>query len=207
MDRDEVLAGMKGVYERHAARFDAERAKFGLERSWLERFEALTPPGGAILDVGCGAGDPVARHFVERGYAVTGLDYAAPMIDLARARFPQAQWIVGDMREIDFGARFDGVLSWHSFFHLTADDQRETLPRLAACLKPGAPLMLTVGPAAGEVFGQVAGEPVYHASLDPDEYQARLDALGLDLVAFRADDPETDGASVLLARRRTQEDQ
>ena len=39
------------------------------------RFAALIPSGGTILDIGCGSGEPIARHLIETGHAVTGIDY------------------------------------------------------------------------------------------------------------------------------------
>lgn len=201
-DHQALAAQTQGVYERQGARFDAERAKGLFERKWLQRFEALLPPSAEILDLGCGAGEPIAQYFIGQGHRLTGVDYATSMIELARARFPAQQWQVADMRQLDLGRRFDGLIGWHSFFHLTPNEQRQTLPRLAAHLKSGGVLLLTVGPQAGEVIGHVGGEAVYHSSLDPAEYQKILQGLGLEIVDFVAEDPECDYASVLLAKKQ-----
>lgn len=197
-----IRAGMQGVYERQAARFDAERETSRLETAWLARVRTMAAPNAAVLDLGCGSGVPVARWFIERGHDVTGIDYARAMIDIAAARFPGADWRVADMRTLDLGARYGALVSWHAFFHLTADDQRAALTGFAAHAEPGAPLLLTVGPQAGEVLGHVGGEPVYHASLDQADYAAALDAAGFDVIDFQAEDVNAGGASVLLARRR-----
>jgi len=189
------------IYQRHAARFDAERAKILFERAWLDRFLEHLPPSGAVLDLGCGAGEPIARYLIDRGCDLTGIDIAPAMIDLARARFPQADWRVADMRDLALGRVFDGVIGWHSFFHLTGDEQRACLARLADHLAPGGALMLTVGHAAGETTGCVAGEPVYHASLSPEDYEEILTRLGLRLINFVAEDPDCDFATILLAQR------
>ena len=61
--------------------------------------------------------------------------------------------------------------------------------------------MLTIGPEDGEVTGRVGGEPVYHASLSPDAYQAILERLGLSLERLVAEDPDCDMHTVLLARK------
>ena len=55
-------ASIIGLYERHAASFDRERGRTLQERGWLDRFLALVPPGGCVLDVGCGMGEPIARY-------------------------------------------------------------------------------------------------------------------------------------------------
>ena len=40
----------------------------------------------------------------------------------ARARFPDAEWLVGDMRALALHRRFNGALAWDSFFHLHMND-------------------------------------------------------------------------------------
>ena len=51
------------IYERHADAWVEVRLREGslYERGWLDRFCALVPPGGSVLDMGCGAGEPIAR--------------------------------------------------------------------------------------------------------------------------------------------------
>src|SRR5690606_16926928 len=164
-----------------------------------DRFRALLPPGGRILDVGCGAGEPIAAYLAQAGHPVTGVDFAAPMLAIARRRLPRGDWRCADMRTLALSERFAGVVGWDSFFHLTADEQRGTLPRLAAHLAPGGALLLTVGPHAGEVTGRVGGDRVYHASLSPAEYERILAGLGLAIVRFVPEDPACGGRSVLLA--------
>jgi SAM-dependent methyltransferase len=195
-------AAVPDVYERQGPRFDRDRPKRLHERVWLDRFTALMPPGGHVLDLGCGGGEPIARHLMAEGFRVTGVDVAHSMLALVRARFPEGDWRHGDMRTLDLPERFDGILGWNSFFHLTAAAQRPTLRRIARHLGPGGALMVTVGPSASEAIGQVGEEPIYHASLAPDDYRTTLAELGLDVVRFTLDDPECDRQTVLLAQKR-----
>ncbi len=189
------------LYEHHAQAYDRDRSRILFERGWLDRFRALVPPGGSVLDLGCGMGEPMARHLIAAGHAVTGVDSSPSMIALCRGRFPQSEWIVSDMRALALGRRFDGVLAWDSFFHLTPEDQAAMFPVFAAHSAPGAPLMFTSGPRRGEAVGSYQGEPLYHASLDPDEYRALLDASGFAVVAYMAEDPDCGGHTIWLARR------
>ena len=160
----------KAVYERQAATYDAQRSRALNEAEWLARFAAQLPSGGHVLDLGCGAGEPIARWFMAEGFAVTGVDLAQAMLDIARARWPEGDWRHDDMTTLDLGQTFDGLVAWDSFFHLTPDEQRACLPRMAAHLKPGGVLLMTVGPTASEGQGTVGGETVYHASLSAAEY-------------------------------------
>ncbi len=200
-DLTPLAATTQAVYERQAARFDRERPKRLHEQAWLDRFLDLVTPRGLVLDLGCGAGDPIAAYIMSRGFRVIGVDASHAMLEVARGRYPDGDWRHGDMRTLALPERFDGILGWDSFFHLTRDEQRAVLPRLAAHLAQDGALMLTVGTHDGEVMGHVGGEPIYHASLDPGEYRRVLDGLGLAVVAFVPEDPDCDGHTVLLARR------
>lgn len=190
-----------GLYEDHADAWDRQRGNKLLEGKWLDGFLALVPPGGAVLDIGCGSGEPIARHLTERGFNVTGVDSSPSLIAICRERFPRQEWIVSDMRALDLGRRFDGVIAWHSLFHLTQNDQRSMFPRFAAHAAAGAPLLFTSGPSAGESIGEWQGQPLYHASLDPEEYEALLGATGFRVVERKLEDPECGGATVWLAQR------
>jgi SAM-dependent methyltransferase len=191
-----------GLYERHADRFDRERGRSLFERAWLDRFAALLPPGGTILDIGCGSGEPLAAHLIGRGFSLTGVDASPTLIELCRRRFPGHEWHVADMRSLALARVFEGLMAWDSFFHLGFDDQRRMFPLFRRHASPGAALLFTSGPAYGEALGSFGGEVLYHASLDAAEYRALLDANGFDVVDHRIEDPDCGGHTVWLARAR-----
>lgn len=188
------------LYQRHAAAWDKERGKHLFEKSWLDRFLALLPQGGAILDLGCGTGEPIARYFIEAGYRVTGVDSSPAMIDFCQRRFPNERWLVVDMRQLSLGDRFGGILAWDSFFHLKHEDQIAMFPIFAAHAAPGAALMFTSGDSRGVAMGEFHGEPLYHASLDPGEYRALLRDNGFAVVSHVSQDAACGGHTVWLAQ-------
>lgn len=194
--------GIAHTYHRQAASFDAARDRSLYERPWLDRLTAGLAPGAPVLDLGCGAGEPIAAYLAAQGFTVTGLDISAPMLAMARTRLPQARFIEGDMRALSLGTRFAAIVAWDSLFHLRPAGQLALIPRLAAHLAPGARLLFTCGPDAGEPVGAVGGEPVYHASLSPAAYATALEEAGLLPRAFVAEDPATQGRSLWLAERR-----
>lgn len=189
------------VYDRHAKRYDERRSKAWGEARWLARFADALPPGGRVLDLGCGSGRPIAGWLIGEGFRLTGADFSENMLALARARWPDGDWRLGDIRTLDLGDVFDGIIGWDSVNHLTPDEQRTCLPRLAAHLHPGGTLMVTVGPGAGEATGTIEGEPVYQASLSPAEYARVLEESNMQMTAYFAEDPDCDRHSVLMARR------
>ena len=112
-----------GSYRRHARAWAADRGNTLTESAWLDRFPALLPPGGAVLDIGCGSGEPIGRHLVGRSHPVTGVDSSPEMIAICKDRFPGGDWRVADMRALRLGRAFGGLLAWDSFFHLRPEDQ------------------------------------------------------------------------------------
>ncbi|MBB5051383.1 SAM-dependent methyltransferase [Afipia massiliensis] len=188
------------LYERHATAFDRDRGKRLVERAWFERFRQVMPEGADVLDLGCGSGEPVARYLIEAGHRVTGVDSSPTLIGLCRSRFPNETWIAGDMREVSLSRRFGGIVAWNSFFHLTPDDQRRMFKIFRDHAEPGAALMFTSGPGAGEAIGAYQGEALYHASLATAEYEVLLAAHGFSVVQHVVEDQECGGLTVWLTR-------
>lgn len=189
-----------GLYEENAGAWDRLRGGELFERGWIDRFTGELPPGGTILDLGCGSGEPIGRYLAEQGFALTGVDSSPSLIALCRERLPAGEWVVADMRTLDLQRRFDGLIAWHSFFHLTPEHQRAMFARFAAHLEPGGALIFTTGHGHGVRLGEWCGEKLYHASLDPAEYRSLLSNHGFALLDHRLRDPACGEATIWLAR-------
>jgi hypothetical protein len=61
--------------------------------------------------------------------------------------------------------------------------------------------MMTLGTEEGEAPGYVAGETVYHASLDAMEYHSILERNGVHVRDFVVNDASCGGANVLFAQK------
>jgi len=195
MSHDRIIE----LYERHAANFEKDRSRTLQEKAWLDRFLNRVPDSGKVLDIGCGMAEPIARYIIESGRSVTGVDSSESLIEMCRARFPEQEWIVADMRDLDLGRRFDGIVAWDSFFHLHVDDQPAMFRRFASHALRDAPLMFTSGTTHGEIVGSYHGEPLYHASLDAAEYEDLLEQNGFDVREHVEKDPDCGEHTVWLA--------
>lgn len=110
--------------------------------------------------------------------------------------------LVADMRTLSLAELFHGILAWDSFFHLNQNDQRRMFSTFRAHAAPRAALMFTSGPSPGEAIGCLGGEPLYHASLDADEYRKLLQDQGFAVVATASEDQTCGGRTVWLAQLR-----
>ena len=189
------------LYRKYAREWVALRGEGLYEKVWLDRLLALVPAQAQILDIGCGSGKPIAAYLLAQGYTVTGVDSSETMLLMARQNFPEQTWLQADMRQFNLAQKFDAILAWDSFFHLTQDDQRHMFAQFARHAKLGTVLMFTSGPAHGEAIGELFGEPLYHASLAPEEYRHLLTQYGFEVLNMVAEDPECTGHTVWLARK------
>lgn len=113
---------------------------------WLERLIAALPPGGRVLDLGCGAGVPVARTLVEHGFSVSGVDISPGQVERARGLVPGADFQVGDMTALEFAPEsFDGVCAFYSLIHVPREFHAVILGKVARWLRPEGKAMLVLG--------------------------------------------------------------
>jgi demethylmenaquinone methyltransferase/2-methoxy-6-polyprenyl-1,4-benzoquinol methylase len=82
----------------------------GLDQAWRRRAaEAVVEPGGRVLDACCGTGD-LALACSRMGGRVTGLDFSERMLERARQKAPEIEWVHGDLLALPFAeAAFDAA--------------------------------------------------------------------------------------------------
>jgi SAM-dependent methyltransferase len=106
----------------------------------VDMLRAINLPGATILEVGCGTGW-LTQRLATIG-KVTAIDLSPIAIEVARSRGLQAELIVGDFYEHDFGRlTFDIALCVETLFYVT--DQTRFVERLASLVKPGGFLAVT----------------------------------------------------------------
>ncbi|TCL08226.1 methyltransferase family protein [Shimia isoporae] len=202
-DFSDIKSRTNATYDRVASHWDAGRNTDLHERPWIDRLLAGLPAPASVLDLGCGSARPIGQYIASLGHTLTGVDASPAMLALARQRVPAAMFHEMDLTALDLRDTFDAVLSWDGTFHLSVAEQRTLLPKLAALTAPCGNLLLTIGYGESETTGTVAGQTVYHASLDPDEYIQTLTHLGFETVTCTANDPDTHGHHIILATNKT----
>jgi SAM-dependent methyltransferase len=98
--------------------------------------------GQRVLEVGCGSGC-FLRLAADRCATVVGLDASEALLELARARAPEAELRVGDMQFMPFADdSFDVVAGFNSFFF--AADMVAALSEAGRVARPGKPVVIQV---------------------------------------------------------------
>lgn len=117
---------------------------------------------GPVVDVGSGPG-----HWTEflraRGATIRGIDLVPEFVDSARARFPEAEFDLGDSRSLPVrDSELGGLLSWYSMIHTSPARSSTHLEEFARVLRPTGSLLVGafLGPHA-EAFEHAIGEAFY----------------------------------------------
>lgn len=77
-----------------------------------------------VLDVGCGTGAVLCRARQDgHAGALTGVDAAAAMLDVAQGKNSDITWLRGDVRNLRLDGRFDLVIMTGHAFQVLLDDQ------------------------------------------------------------------------------------
>jgi SAM-dependent methyltransferase len=104
----------------------------------------VMPPGGRILDAGCGAGEWVL--FLNRhGYEAIGVDYSRELVDCLKQLHPGSTWHQADIRALTAipDGHVDGVISWGVIEHDEAGPAA-ALREFHRITKPGGTIVVTV---------------------------------------------------------------
>jgi cyclopropane fatty-acyl-phospholipid synthase-like methyltransferase len=139
--------------------------------------------GARILDIGCGAGVPVARTLAQR-FEVTGVDLSKEMVRLARKNVPDATFMHADIMEIDLpDAGFDAVVAFYTVFHIPKEHHKALFQRIHLWLKVGGYLLVTVADEDGEPYtGEFHGVTMYWSHHGLQEYLEMLGETGFELI-------------------------
>ena len=135
--------GVRRMFDRIAPVYDSMNRLMtaGLDRRWRrETAAAVVQPGDRVLDVCCGTGD-LAIAAAHAGGRVTGLDFSAPMLERARGKPAEIEWLEGDALSLPFAeGSFDAVTIGFGLRNLA--NVERGLEELRRVLRPGGRLAI-----------------------------------------------------------------
>lgn len=163
-------SGQIDGYQRTFARLTAQTVPAMLEAARVRR-------GHRVLDVCTGHG-VLAAAALERGAAVSGLDFAEAVVSAAMRNVPGAAFRQGDAQALPYpDASFEAVMCGYGLIHLS--DPAVALAEMVRVLAPGGRLAVSVWerPEPDNGFGLLYGAMREHGRLDvglphgPDFFQ------------------------------------
>jgi SAM-dependent methyltransferase len=181
-------------YDRRWESMAAEGKSIHGEIDFIERL--LPDRRLNILDAGCGTGR-LAVEAVRRGHRATGVDLDPDMIERARVKNAQIEWICADLASVRVGRLFDvAVMAGNVPLYCLPGAQTAIIANLVAHLAPDGVLICG--------FGIEKGKDAY----SPDDMRRDSCTAGCDLVDQYANwdgDPSdptgTNTYAVMVCRR------
>lgn len=119
--------------------------------------------GTRVLDCGCGAGR-FTRLAADAGADVAGIDAASEMIEIAAARTPTGEFIVGDLEALPWGDDTFDVVTGFSTFQFTDDKVRALIEARRVARRTVAVVIPTRVAESGITLVMAALLPLFSAS-------------------------------------------
>lgn len=199
--KDVVRRGYDAV-SYHYREDDAGDGQYG---PWIAALRERIAAGGAVVDLGCGCGVPVARALAAAGHAVTGVDFSEVQIGRARQLVPDATFVHADITTVDLpAATFHAVVCLYALIHIPLTEQPPLLARITTWLRPGGWLLATTGHQTWtgtdhDWLGSDAAMWWSHA--DTATYRSWITRAGLAIVSETFVPEDTGGHTLFWARR------
>jgi demethylmenaquinone methyltransferase / 2-methoxy-6-polyprenyl-1,4-benzoquinol methylase len=131
--------GVRRMFDRIAPVYDGMNRVMtaGLDRRWRrETVNETVRPGDHVLDACCGTGDLALAAQKACAAEVVGLDFSEQMLERARRKAPEVEWMQGDVLALPFAdAHFDSAVV--GFGARNFEDLGAGLRELRRVLRPG----------------------------------------------------------------------
>jgi len=180
---------LQKIYDGFAENYKDNREQFNIDDILTGYYSRLSVRPGGLLDLGCGAGIPVAEYFADRDWSVTGVDFSQKMLTLAKQHVPSLTAVHADMRQAAFeDSAFDAVTAVYSLFHVPRDEHGAMFEKIYRWLKPGGAALMTyatkayTGADEFDGYKEFMGQFLYYSHYSTDRVMAQLRQTGFDSV-------------------------
>jgi SAM-dependent methyltransferase len=130
-----TIMDLKATYNKIANDWVTDHDKDTWWQEGTDIFLESLPKGSHILDVGCGGGIKSA-YMQNKGYKVTGIDFSAKMIEIAKKKNSRIDFEVIDLYELEsYSKMFDAIFAQAVLLHIPKTRIMEVLQKMYGKLK------------------------------------------------------------------------
>ncbi len=176
------------IYDGFAETYAENRGLFDMTEVFDSFYGRLEVAKGRLLDLGCGAGEPLARLCIDRGWTVTGVDFSRRMLELASKYVPEMETIHADMRRVGFEpSQFDAITASYSLFHVPRNDHAALFDKFYRWLCPTGKALFTyatkeyTGSNEFDGYKKFIGQDLYYSHKSPDKLYGDLEKIGFNI--------------------------
>lgn len=171
-------------------------------RPWLSRLVEGLAPGGRILDLGCGSGNPEVVP-LSSAYRLVGFDLSRSLLGHASRRMPEADLVEADLGSLELAEGCaDAIVALHSIIHVPRAEHAILLAKMARWLRPGGRALIVLGAGDTPIGWEDDwfGVPMYWSHFDADTGLEMLATAGfkIETWAVQPDPPDPLGGAHLF---------
>lgn len=189
-------------YDKVAEEYATARNQFS-NTKYLDKLNSLIKPNSTILDIGCGAGLPIDKYFVDHGHKVIGIDISQKQIELVKKNVPQGEFFVNDMSDLKVGEyQLDVVVSFYAIFHIPREEHETLFKKINSFLPEGGLLLVTMG--AGEYEGledNFLGTKMWWSHFGADRNRQIIQNVGFEILLDEIDAGDNERHQIILAKK------
>lgn len=115
--------------------------------------------GKNILDVGCASGE-FTNYLKTKDLNVLGIDFSKEMLEIAKKRFKDIDFLCSDVCTYNSDVKFDGIFSKDVLFHLPDEDLENVIKKFYDILNINGKMLIILD------IPKTAGEEIYNEPLD-----------------------------------------
>lgn len=183
-----MIKNLQDIYDSFAETYENQRGLFDMSEIFRTFYDSLNIQKGKLLDLGCGAGEPIPRMFIDKGWHVTGVDFSRCMLDMAKKFVPEMKTYHADMRSVDFQPdSFNAVTAVYSLFHLPKKDHEIIFNKIRTWLCPGGKFLFTyateayTGSPEFDGYKEFMGQHLFYSHTTPEKLYFILKTCGFEI--------------------------
>lgn len=114
----EIEKEMTKTYNIIANKYEKEAEEDWKDKKYVDRFLKYLNNSATILDIACGTGE-LLKYYNDKGFIATGIDVSKEMINIAKRKVPNANFIEMSLYDIDkLADKYDAIvllLLWYIY--------------------------------------------------------------------------------------------
>jgi cyclopropane fatty-acyl-phospholipid synthase-like methyltransferase len=190
---------VKKGYNQIASNYLKNRDRFE-SISYLRRLTKYLKPGAKILDLGCGAGLPVDKFLIDKGFDVIGVDISEEQIRLAKENVPLGKFEVKDIKKLKFKEyEVDVVVSFYTIFHIKRKRHKLLFKKIASFLPKGGMLLVSMGASDWEGIDSFYGVRMFWSHYSQKTNREIIKDAGFEIIFDKIDKSGGEKHQVILA--------
>lgn len=193
---------VKSSYNKIAQRYTSNRDK-EKNNQYLNQFNKLIEANSKILDLGCGAGKPIAEFFLNKSHSVIGLDISEKQIELAKNNFPKGEFVVKDISLLEKNEfTVDAVVSFYTIFHIPRELQLDLYKKINSFLNIGGRVMLTLGSFDWEGgVDDFYGNKMFWSQFSKEKNRKLIERAGFNIITDEIDMNDEFKHQIIIAEK------